>query len=172
MTIEERIALAVTKMRLFWALFMLASLVVTVVWLPLWTLLFLVPYGIITYFAALTITITYLSSTIEKKEVGVEEARVRLLALQECLAQPVPPEEMRKLLDKAGLSQIAPIETVSEQIGTLNDRPIYEWVELYDPNTGKQERFVYFGPISDLGAPEIAGKVFANVDGVLYVRDI
>lgn len=173
MTVEERIAQAFARMRLIWALFMVVSIVVGFFWFPLWAVAFLIPYGFITYFVGLTITYTYLSSAFEKEESSIEEARLKLLTLQErLLAEPIEPEEIQKLLDEAGLPGVSPIEAVSpDQIGTLNGRPIYEWVELHDPNTGKKERFEYYGPISIAGFPEIAGKIFANVDEVLYVRD-
>jgi hypothetical protein len=67
----------------------------------------------------------------------------------------------------AGLTGVPSIN-VSKQIGSLNGKPIYEWVELCD-EAEQRKRFVYYGPTPDDGVPQ-DDQFYVEVAGVLYVE--
>jgi hypothetical protein len=170
MTPEERIAAAVQRLRLIWAFFMVGCTLGTLTIFPWWFMIFLIPLGVSTYFGALTLMAIYLSTTIRNEERNRREKAV--YELQEKLDAIETEAELLQALTTIGLPEVTPVRLTSPQIGTLDGKPIYEWIELYDPRTKKNGRFYYYGAAQYEGdVPDEPGKLYANVDGVLYLND-
>jgi hypothetical protein len=136
-----------------------------------WYLIALIPLGIITYFAMLIVVTLYLSRTITAEE--IEEAKREDASLQRSRAAHT--EDIPEEMTKAGFTDRVEIEETSETIGTYQGVELYEWVKLKAGNE-PAEKFDYFGPAQIINGvqimPEIPGKWFANIEGVLYVKEL
>jgi len=184
MDLEQRIATIVERTRTLWLIFALALSAVVIGFCPPWAWILLLPAFYLTYYAALVIATLVLASQVTAEEFHENERqqqemreRVQQLdpdALDELNAYldtgiKEPDEKLLKLMEKAGLTevQINPIEEHSEPpFGFLDGKPLYDWVILKN-----QGRFEYAGTKQDFGKVCPKGKICADIDGVVYMRD-
>ena len=177
-SLDARIAKAVERGRLIWALVMIGATVFTLTVFPFWYALFLIPFGVVSYFAMLFMTFMVLRETVSAVDMELEERETKLQEIQARIdSEGLCGEALLEVLHEAGMAEMAPVKAMSEEIiGHIDGHAMHEWVEMLDPTTGKVERFAYFGiatydPHGIPLLPEEKGKVYAHVDGVVYARD-
>lgn len=176
--IDQKVVATIERARLYWALFMVVAVFVAImlIWqnvTPWWSVFFLIPIGVITYFTTLTVTLVYLT-VVKTREID-ELAQSKLVELETRLKDGTlsPGPELMSELQAAGLAGvIEPVELPASPIGTFNGQPIYEWVDHYNVTTKQKERFYFYGSAaSELDVPKAPDKTFINLKGILYVRD-
>ena len=180
MTIQKRIAVAVGRTRLIWVIIMIIALNVTLVWLPFWYIIFLIPFGIISYVLLVLMTCLILRETITSKDIRTDKQVQKLKVIHENLksGKLKPGDDLLEMLHEADLVEISHVKRFSEEIfGHINGKPMYEWVEMIDPTTKKNERFIYFGVATydSHGVPLLPdekGKVYTHIEGVVYARNL
>ena len=178
MSTNQKIAAVVGRFKRLWALSTIVVAFITFAFLPGWFILFLIPYAVVTYFFFMTFAVAFLQHHITPEEMEVEQSSLKLKDIHERLERGELEQgpELIKLLQEAGMDNIQNVKAVSDEIvGFFNGNTMYEWVEVFNLNTKQPERFMYHGP-APIGTttPELEeeGKVFATVDGIIYVRDV
>jgi hypothetical protein len=180
--IQEHVDRTLSKARRWW--FIHALVAVPVLWLLLsgWWLLLIPIYLSATYQAAIFFTVQALISTIphDLLQLGAQSDAMRALGeikqrLDDGEIEPGP--ELYELMNRAGYD-LSVIEGASDAlVGRYQDADIHEWVELYDPDTKKVERF-FFEEVAATDAsgayllPSIERKRTACVNGLIYARPL
>jgi len=183
MDLEQRIAIIVERTRTLWLIFALALSVIVIGFCPPWAWLLLLPAFYLSYYASLVIATLILASQVTAEEFHENEERQEELhrrmseldpealdELNEYLDSGIkePDAKLLQLMEKAGLTEVEinPIEEHSEPFGSFDGKPLYEWIVLKN-----QGRFEYAGLKQDFGKVCPKGKVCADIDGIVYIRD-
>lgn len=166
-TIQEQVTNIANKIHLIWVLSVFTFTVLALIFFPVWCFLFIIPFGLITYFGAQVITATKITNFILTALPENSEVKEIITKLQDGELSPGP--KLMKLLSKVKLNILQEVHETSEQIGTFSGNPIFKWVTLKDDETGEIINFEYSGIAADELPIEI-GKQYIAVLGLLYVR--
>ena len=179
--LEERIQKAVALGRRLWVFVMITAVITTIFSFPFWYAIFLIPFGVMSYFGMMFIVFMVLRESVTSEEMTAAEQSEKLRVIHEKLDSgelEQGSEELLEALHEAGLTELQPVKAMSEEIiGHIDGQPMHEWIEMVDPTTKKVERFAYFGiaqydPHGVPLLPDPKGKVYAHVNGVVYARDL
>lgn len=183
MTSVDRVAQAVTKTKKVWLICMTAAVIAFMFSaLPLWHGIYLLLFGIFSYFSAVTLTILAQQRSHPTQLQDAQNANNPIFQklqedLQSGLLKPGT-EEVFQRLRECGMMKILPIGEVSEEtVGVFDGHTMYEWVEIQDPITNQMEKFYYNSPgyYEPDGTPHIPDSdvlVYAHVNGVVYAREL
>lgn len=183
--IEERVDQAIRRAKGWWLVH--AIVAGTLLWMTLsgWWLLLIPVYLSITYQVVIYATAASLLRSMppELHELMKADTRSDAMRAFEDIKRQLDQGEIEhgpdlyELIARAGLS-IGVIEAASETIiGRLGEVDIHEWIELYDPVTGKAERFFYEevatkGTDGTYVLPFYENKLTAIIGGLVYARPI
>lgn len=166
MSLNEKIIYTVNRVSIVWAIMIGFVTLGTAMFLPVWCLILLIPFGIISYMEMITVAATILSRTVSEEELTAVEEEQALRDIKEQLAI--------QLMRAAGLTDVMAVEKMGPIMGNYKDKPIYEYVIVKSPGSKKSEKFLYHSPaILKNGMPEIPvldGMIFCHVDGILYSK--
>lgn len=132
--------------------------------------------GVISYFITLVGVSMFISANVSQEEIAEAIKEKRALEDVQKAATPAQPiDDVPEEMLKAGFTERLDITATSETIGAYQGVELYDWVEV---KTSPEEtvRFAYFGPAQIINGiqviPEIVGKLFLNIEGVLYEKDV
>lgn len=176
MSLHVKIATTVNRVRTFWALGMVVAILWVVFSYPAWYLLFLLPFGFVTYMGCLFIAALVISRDLSDQDLREVEEADALQAVKDKLSSgDHDPEEVIELMEKAGFTDIVVVEETGPVIGNYKENPIYEYVLVKAPKATQLERYAYHGPAEVVdGIPQIPvldGLIFAHVQGILYSKE-
>jgi hypothetical protein len=181
MNVQQRIVSTMERVRKTWALGMVLATLLVVFNLPFWYTIFLIPLGIITYYASITLAAVYLGTVITQEDLEAEHMRLGINNLDDALSNgeiKVGTEEHAQALETLGVAGISEVADCSEEIvGRFGDVDIHEWIVVMDPQTSQEEKYFYHSLACLDGRgiplfPKDDTKTFAMVNGLFYARDL
>lgn len=176
MTLQQKIGRAVDRARISWAIIAGVSFVYALINYPWWALIIWAVLAVFTYFGTLLFTAWILAANITEEELQQAENEEKAKDLHDRIkANQVPPEELMKMMQDAGVTELVEVEEVGPEIGRYKDNPIYAYVLMKSPGSSELEKFLYHGPANMVhGVPEIPvidGMLFAHIEGIIYSRE-
>ena len=180
--LQDRVIVKVNRARTLWAFAFILGAIPAFYYLPFLAFILLYPIvGAATYMLTLIFVCLNISKDITQEEVDEANEEERLEQEEEKrrqLAAKVAgktPEEVMHIMKEADITQHSVVEETGPIIGHYRDVPIYMRVLMKAPGSELLEKFAYFGPARMVdGMPEIPveeGKLFANIQGVLYAKE-
>lgn len=177
--LEARIARIVDTARTRWFQLWIVSITAlcftTLPWLAITAIAII--GGIVSYFATLIGVSMFITANTSQEEIAEAIREKNALAKTQAEQAPVEkPEDVPEDMFKAGFTERVDIVETSASIGAYQGVELYEWVEVKTPSEETSTRFEYFGPAQVINGiqviPEIVGKLFLNIEGVLYSKEL
>lgn len=180
--LQDRVIVKVNRARTIWAFAVILGAIPAIYFMPFLAFILLYPIAAaVAYMLTLLLVCADIARNTTEEEVDEaneeerrEEAEEKLNLLAAKVAGKTP-EEIMELMKEADMTEHSVVEETGPIIGHYRDVPIYMWVLMKAPGSELLEKFAYFGPARMVdGIPEIPveeGKLFANIQGVLYSKE-
>lgn len=186
--LDDRLRVVIERVRRVWWLVMMAATVLTMMYMPVWCLLLLIPFAFISYFAIIYATISFLAATIPPEEIAEAAAEnrkneadakkleaVEQLAKRQAAGEKVSDDEIIETLNSVGIVDIVKVDDIGPVVGTYRDKNIYEYIHINIAGEKEPTKLLYHGPAYMVNGiaevPVIDGMIFACVDNILYSKE-
>lgn len=186
--LDDRLRVVIGNVRRTWWFVMMGATVLTMLYMPIWCLLLLIPFAFISYFILMYVTITYLAAVIPPEEIAeADEANkqidhntaklqaVESIAKRQAAGEKVPDEEIIEVLKSVGIVDVVKVDDIGPVVGTYRDKDIYEYIHVNVPGEKEPTKLLYHGPAYMVNGvaeiPVIDGMIFACVDNILYSKE-
>lgn len=186
--LDGRLLAALQRTKIVWWTIMIASTVATLVYLPLWYMILLIPFGILAAMVLMWVTVNILALRIPMTEItaadaeleqekldAAKNAAVEAIARRQAAGEEVSSEEVMEALNAAGIIEVVTVDNMGPVIARYMDTDIYEYIMVQMPKHDTIDKLLYHGPAKLINGvaeiPVIPGWIFANVNNILYSKD-
>lgn len=171
MDIDKQIEIAMTRALKIWVYLTLIAFCYVLYAFPWWAALIFAACSYVSYYLTMIVTGVMLGLKISQQDLELD---VRKKHARELNKRLFGSEATDEELEHEGIQMGSVVARSPDIIGFFADTPIYDWVEVMDPHTGKVERFNFSQRAQRQGddfiIPNEEGKIFVLLDGLIYER--